>query len=428
MPVLAIFLLLSTLSSTPLSEADSALARGDWEAAIRDYRLCLEKDPSSYEAQFGLAQALSFSGKHSEAIQVYTNLLSTHPDDPDARLGRGRVYAWERQFEEAETDLTFVTEKHPEYTDAWSALGDVYLWSARPDQATEMYTRCIEQKPDEPAHYIARAKAHRNTRRFAEARKDLDSAHAKDGDQDEINQLLRELQRVPGARPWEASANYSFQSFNEDRADWHTYNASIRRTFERGSLALETIRTHRFSEWDEAAALDGYLDLWPRAYGNLRLQFTSDADVLPRNDSAVEVFQGFGPGWEISASYRNMDYPDDDVDLYGASLGKYIGNWYLRGRTTFLDEDGSLLSSHAFFARRYLETVDDFIEVGGGRGKEVVTIAAGPTTTTHRTHFYTLRVQKFLNSQFGVTLSANYEDQEDLPVGRGFSIGIITRW
>ena len=425
---LLFLLLVSTSPSSPLSQADSALEQGDYEAAIRAYRLYVEKEPKSYEARFGLARALAFSEKRREAIEVYTDLLRTHPDDPDARLGRGRVYAWEKQSKEAEKDLTFVTQKYPDYADAWSALGNLYLWTQRPNEAAEAFTKWIELLPDDSVPYIARAKAYRDARRFSLARDDLRSARAKGGNKDEINQFLRELYRVPGALPWEMAVRYSFESFSSERADWHTYTAYVRRTFSRGSLAFESIRTRRFSMWDEAAALDGYLDLWPRAYGNLRLQVTSDADVLPRSDYAVEIFQGLGDGWEISGNYRHMDYPNDNVDIYGVSLGKYVGDWYLRGRTSFLHERGSFISSHGFFARRYLKTVDDFLEVGGGRGKELVTIGAGPRIETHRTHFFTLRMQKFLSPRLGFTVAADYNDQEDLPVGRGFSFGIITRW
>lgn len=414
--------------SSPLTEADSALARGDHEAAIRRYRLQLEKDPQSYEARFGLARALAFSGKHTEAIKVYTDLLTAHPGDPDAHLGRGRVYAWEKRFEEAEKDLTFVTDRYPDYADAWSALGDLYLWSDRPSEAAEAYTKWTELVPDDPAPYMARAKAYRDARRFSLAREDLHSARRKGADEGEVDRLLRGLHRIPGALPWEASVQYGYQSFSSERSDWHTYTASIRRTFSRGSVCLQSIRTRRFSSWDEATALDGYLDLWPRAYGNVRLQVTADADVLPRSGYAVEVFQGFGEGWELSGSYRHMDYPSANVDMYGASLGKYVGNWYLRWRTTFLPEAGSILSSHAGFIRRYLGTVDDFLEIGGGRGKEVVTTGAGPRIETLRTHFFTFRVQKFLHPRLGVTLTATYNDQQDLPVGRGLSFGIITRW
>ncbi|MGH7770819.1 MAG: tetratricopeptide repeat protein [Candidatus Binatia bacterium] len=194
-----IFLL---LASSPLLEADSALKRGDYETATRLYRFHLEKEPSSYEALFGLARALAFSGKRKEAIEVYTDLLATHPDDADARLGRGRVFAWEGRFDEAEKDLRFVTERFPTYADAWSALGDLYLWSGRADLAVSAYTKWVELSPDEPGPYISRAKAHRDARRFSLAREELFSARVKGGDRDEIDRLLRELDRIPSALPW----------------------------------------------------------------------------------------------------------------------------------------------------------------------------------------------------------------------------------
>ena len=421
-------ILLSTISVSPFTEADRALARGEYDTAIREYRRVLETEPKSYEGRFGLARALYYTGKHAEAVEVCSSILEDTPRDPDTHLLRGRALAVQERFEEAEKDLLFVAENYPKYGDAWSALGDVYLWSKRPEQAVQAYTKWIELEPDNPDAYLARAKAYRDNRQFSLTRRDLAAARSKGGDADEIDRISNGLNRIPDALPWEFGMNYSFQSFNEDRADWHETTVYVKRSFSRGSLAVESIRVRRFSSWDEAVALDGYLDLWPDAYINLRGQVTPEADVLSDSEYAVELFQGFGDGWEISGRYDYRNYPDNNLDIYGILLGKYLGDWYLRARASFLPEDDHTLDSYGVTVRRYLTTADDFIEINAGRGKEMVTIGAGPQIETHRTYSFSFRLQKFVTPHWGFTLGANYDDQEELPVGRGVSAGIITRW
>ena len=157
-----------------------------------------------------------------------------------------------------------------------------------------------ELSPNEPGPYIARAKAHRDARRFSLAREELFSARVKGGDRDEIDRLLRELDRIPSALPWEASLAYAF---------------------EREGLSF----------------------------------------------------------------------------------------------------------SHAFFMRRYFETVDDFAEFGAGAGREVVANSTGRGTEIRRPYLLSFRAQKFFLTWLGVSISANYSN-DNLARHRVVSIGIIMRW
>src|SRR5512141_914135 len=145
-----------------IADGDMAMSRGDYDAAAQYYRAEVKTNPQSYDAQFKLARALSFSKHREEAIQIYTELLATRPNNSDLLLARGRTYAWEDRWKEAEADITAVTKRSPGYGDAWSALGDVYLWSDRPRDAVNAYGKWIAAEPNDPRAYIARAKAYRS--------------------------------------------------------------------------------------------------------------------------------------------------------------------------------------------------------------------------------------------------------------------------
>lgn len=413
-------LLLSPLSillaeENVLSQAGTALQQGEYETAIRLFQLHLEKQPGSYDARFGLARALAFSGQRAESIRVFSELIRDHPGDPDAHLGRGRVYSWEKQYPEAEADFQLVTQRYPRYADAFSALGDLYLWSDRIPLAIEAYTKRIELQPENPESYRARARAYQSARNFALAREDLYTALAKGGDAEDIARSLRTMDRIPGALPWQASFSYSFDGFSDETFDAHTLKTSIRREFETGSLGLEGIRAYRFSQWDDAIAVDGFLDLWRRAYGNLRVQAGIDTDVLPHWASLAEIFQGFGKGWEASAGARFLDFGSTDVDFYAASIAKYLDNWFFREQVTFVPKEKSVKISNSLLARRYLTTVDDFVQAAIGFASD-------------GTHSYSMGIQKFFHPQFGIFLAGNFNDSDDPGTRGGFTIEFITRW
>ena len=416
-----------TMDTVSLSKADSALSVGDYEQAIRIYNLILEQDPSLYGALFGLAHALAFSGKRTEAILAYSKILDLYPRDPDARLGRGRVFAWEGQYAKAESDLRTVAEDFPDYADVWSALGDVYLWSGNPDRATAAYTKLIDLQPGGPTPYIARAKAHRDSRRFSWARDDLQSARLRGGNRKEVDRLTRLIDRIPGATPWEGFHSYEFQSFTQERPVWHTYSPSVRRDLPYGSVRLIILRTTRFSKRGQLVALDSYFDLWRRSYGNFYLQTSANPSYLPKLVYSAEIFQGLGKGWELSAWYRYMGWVGKRVGIYGASVAKYVGDWYLRERTTFVPEKDGYTLSIAGFVRRYFATVDDFLEVGVGTGKKLETSSVHSDLES-KSLFISVRLEKFVTTRIGLVLSGSYEDGETTPTRRGLSLGIKHRW
>lgn len=436
---MVVFLILSLV--TAMADGDSALNRGDYETAAQYYRAEVEAHPESYEAKFKLARSLSFSNHRDEAIKLYTELLATRPNNSDLLLSRGRTYAWENRWNEAEADLTAVTTQSPDYGDAWSALGDMYLWSDRIGKAVYAYGKWITVNPDNPRAYIARARAHRSAGDLDAARADFEAARAHGAPDSEIDRYLTSLQRrrqepeatVPDIYKWSASLSYDFSKFSTDRSDWSYYTATIRRYWERGSLGFEYLRSRRFDSNDYALALDAYVDLWRRAYANLRYQYSPDAILYPDHSYRIETFQGIGKGWELSGSYDHMDFGKSNVDMYGIGIGRYTGNWYLRWRTLFIPSAAELGISNSALARYYYAgNGDDYFEINGGFSRGGEFLLGTTIVETTRGHWFGAAFQKYFNPRWGIKISAGYDDEKTLVeqsiVERSISVKILTRW
>jgi YaiO family outer membrane protein len=233
----------------------------------------------------------------------------------------------------------------------------------------------------------------------------------------------------PPGRGWEGRLLYDLQTFDDGRSDWHAYGVALYRRFPLGSVGVEVLRTHRFSETDEAVAIDATVKLWRMAYGNVRFQGVIDADVLPRTDGTVELFQGLGAGWEASAGYRNLDVPASMVHVATAGIAKYIGDdWYLRQRTTFSVTEGDLDVFFGGAVRRYLAVPDDWIQLDAGIGREVIDVAPGPAVQSRRVQTIGLRFQKFFIPRLGIAIAGNYRDEHGGPSSLGTSIQLMTRW
>jgi YaiO family outer membrane protein len=434
-------MLLALTLVAAMADGDAAMTKGDYDAAARHYRAETEAGPGSYEAKFKLAKALSFSNHRDEAIRLYTELLATRPDNSDLLLARGRTYAWEDRWKEAEADITAVTARSPDYGDAWSALGDVYLWSDRPGDAADAYGKWISAAPGDPRAYIARARAHRAANELDAARVDLEAARAHGAPDPEIDQYLASLQPrrleqesvVPEKFTWQASLSYDLSKFSTDRSNWNYYTATLRRYWDRGSLGFEYLRSRRFDSNDYALALDAYVDLWQRAYANIRYQYSPKGTLYPYDSYRVEIFQGAGTGWELSGSYDHMDFRPTNVDIYGVGLGKYTGNWYLRWRTLFIPSPAETGKSHRALARYYYAgNGDDYIEIHGGFSRGGEFVQGTEIIESTRGHSYGAAFQKYFYRRWGIKISAGYDDEKTLVeesiVERSYSATVLRRW
>ena len=425
-------------ATAEMAAGDTARERGDYAEAIRHYRAALAASPKSYAAKFQLARVLSYTNQRGEAIILYTELLDTRPNNSDLRLARGRTYAWEGRWSEAEADLTAVTARFPRYGDAWSALGDMYLWSDRPDSAVTAYGQWIAAEPAEPRAYLARARAYRAVGNLKAAKADLELARAHGATDAEIDRLLAALERraepeavIPAGFQWQASLDYSLSRFSPDRDKWDEYVASVRHYWEHASLAAEYLKAHRFSLSDDAVALDAYVDLWSRAYANVRYQYSPDGTLYPDYAYRAEVFQGVGHAWEVSGSYDRLSFTNSNVNMYGVGLGKYTGNWYLRWRTLFIPSTAKSGLSHRVIARYYFSgDADDYVELNGGfsRGGEfvnqsqVIEITKGWSVGA--------AVRKYFSPRWGAKFAADYSDEQTANpyVERSATISLLFRW
>jgi len=424
-----------------LADGDKAMSRGDYDAAAQYYRAEAKTHPQSYDARFKLARALSFSKHRDEAIQLYTELLATRPNNSDLLLARGRTYAWEDRWKEAEEDLTAVTRRNPAYGDAWSALGDMYLWSNRPRDAVNAYGKWVEAEPDNPQAYIARAKAYRSAGDLDSAHVDFEAAREHGTPGPEVDAYLATLQPrrqvqesvAPEAITWQASLAYDFSRFSTDRSDWQFYTAALRRYWERGSLAFEYLQARRFDSNDYALALDAYVDLWQRAYANVRFQYSPRAVLFSDDYYRVEIFQGVGKGWELSGSYDHLDFPSSTVDMYGIGLGKYTGNWYLRWRTLFIPSPAKLGIANRALARYYYAgTADDYVEINGGFSEGGEFPLGSTTVESTRSYFVGAAFQKYFQARWAIVVTAGYTDEKTVVEQslrtESFSIKGLMRW
>jgi YaiO family outer membrane protein len=396
----------------------------------------------SFDDQYTNARALANGGQPELALAAYATLLARSPGNADVLLGRGIVYARLGRWSQAEADLGAAAAASPAYADVWEALVNTYRWSGQPAKALEACERLVALRPDDPAAWVARARAQRVLGHSAQASADLQRARALGGDAGEIDPLLAALQPRAGSPDAAVAAGYTWAaSFSASATDAgsgprsNDQTASVRHYTPRGSVALEALRAHRFGRQDHAWALDAYAGLWRGAYANLRYQHSATSRLFPANAGRAEIWQALGQGWEASLSDDVLGF-DGRVNIYGASLARYAGNFYVQLRHQNIVSPGSRGSGDRLLARWYYAgDADSYAELSANRGRsdDPLSLAGGRS----RSGGGGLTLVRYFTPQWGGRAGATFAraavgGNPGNPGGagseRGVSFALVRRW
>ena len=394
--------------------------------------------PASFDEQYDKARTLANAGQPALALAAYDALLAQSPGNSDVLLGRGIVYTRMERSSEAQADLEAAAKASPDYADVWLALGNLHLWHGQPAQAADAYSRLTLLRPDDGAAWQARARANRAAGRIDEARADLEKARALGANGAGIDAALAALQPRPAraragnpeaalaaGHTWAASLSGSWLDAGAGPR-WNEQAASVRHYMKGGSIGFETLRAHRFDQTGHAWALDAYAGLWNGAYANIRYQRAPAARLFPANAGRVELYQSLGNGWEASLADDVLGF-DARVNIYGAALGKYAGNWYVQLRHQAIVSEGAHSNGQRLLARYYYAgDADSYLEATANRGRsgDPLSLAGGRA----RSGGGSLTWVRYWSGNWGTRAGASFSRGASDTRERGVSIGLYRRW
>jgi len=126
----------------PLSEvenlkqqAHSALASGQWDAAIQDYEKAIALAPKDANLRVELGVVLTKAGRLADSIAAFQEALRLAPHNLAAELGLAQAYRAVHNYEEARRILNFAIREHPKSAEPLAALGDFELQQQTYDAA-----------------------------------------------------------------------------------------------------------------------------------------------------------------------------------------------------------------------------------------------------------------------------------------------------
>jgi tetratricopeptide (TPR) repeat protein len=138
---------------------DVAVAQGEYDAAIAQYRSALAKDPHDVATHFQLAVVLRRVRKFDDAGAELDRVAAVDKDYPGLSLERGLLYEESGDVDKAIDQFKAALAKAPDDPDLQLRVGSAYVMVGRPDDALPMLHKVLDKRPTsaEAHHYIGRA-------------------------------------------------------------------------------------------------------------------------------------------------------------------------------------------------------------------------------------------------------------------------------
>lgn len=315
---------------------------------------------------FSDARELAFKGDRVKARELCRLILKQSPTYTDAQILLARTYAWDGAFDSAHFYIDPVLKENPEYFDALELAADVDLWNGNYSNALTIAQNALQVFTNDESFLFKKAKALNNLGRKKEAVDVLERLVALNpANRDAINYMQGIKNESHINR---LGANYSLDIFSPSQREWHLAYLQYSRYTKLGTVVARVNYANRFAINDIQGEADAYLGTWKGSYIYLNAGI-SPGDVFPAYRTGAEIYQKLPKAFEASIGFRYLKFlPSNNIVLYTASVGKYVGNYWFSARTFLVPDKGKISQSYSITARKYLATSDDYIGVSAGLG------------------------------------------------------------
>jgi YaiO family outer membrane protein len=308
---------------------------------------------------FDVARNYAFNGEREKARDICRQILA-EGFNSDVALLMGRTYAWDGMYDSARVVLQEVLAQRPENMEAYDALSDVEFWADNNARAIEYCNAALKLEPESPKFAMKKARILYSDEQYNEAVDVLETyLHENPGEPDF---LLKLKEYRLDAMKNKIRVVYTYDSFDSDfnRDPWHFLALSYGRKTKLGSVIARLNYANRFDSNGLQFEVDAYPKIGENNYAYVNYGYSSDA-LFPGNRFGFELYHNFPKAWEGSIGMRYLDFSSSGVDIYTATLGKYVGNYWISLRSYVTpDTDGTSVSG-ALSVRRYFADSENYL-------------------------------------------------------------------
>lgn len=309
------------------------------------------------------ARTLILDGKYMDGRKIAFRALSKYPDYADILILVGRSYAWEGKNDSASIYLERAILASPEYEDGYSAYLDNLFWSDQFDQAENVLAKAKEnygqQLPDVLLYKESRLLYYKEE--YDEAFEIAEKLFQRKYKNEELLSYMQTLRRL--RRNNAVGITYDYDNFGDDLSSWNTFSVYGRtRTNLTGTLIGRVTQSSRFDGDGTLFELDAYPSLGEKTYAYINLGGSS-ASFFPKFRFGASIYYSLPNAWEVDGGFRYLQFSEATY-IYTASVGKYVGNWWINVRGNLIPGTGNSLGTSANLQTRYyFKTGEDFFSL-----------------------------------------------------------------
>lgn len=379
---------------------------------------------------FRIGRELVFDGKRNEGRKWLDLALEKSPTYADITIFLARTYAWDGQRKKSIDLLLAVRKREPKNTECILALMDVYFWDDQEQEALLAGEAGLKNAPNNTDLLYKKAKILNSVGKTEESSQVAQQILSINPGHKEARELVKELK---GAFK-KNSVAFGLSSDRFSRTFDPAYYSYIQysRLTPIGSVQFRVNGSSRFDTTGYQPEFDFYPTIYKGLYAYVNYGFSTKA-LFPRHRIGFELYSGLPYSMEASAGFRYMKFRSSTVLIYTATLGWYIGNFWISARTYITPDEKSFSKSLTLQSRYYLGNAQTFVGVRGSLGfsPDVTTIQSGEGFTSTITDIYYLKAfrvgveyQKTWASSLFISLNLGVSDQE-LSFSRGEFVRIL---
>jgi len=312
------------------------------------------------------ARKLAFNGDRVQARQACKVILASGFNS-DVAILLGRTYAWDGKYDSTRLILNEVLAQNAQNMEALDAFTDVEYWSGNYTKAIEYCDLALKIDPSSESFMYKKAKILRSNNKSGEASAILETFIRLNPANSEARKKLSEyrLDLLKNAIKLSYTLDYFNEKFNRD--PWQIASLSYRRKTKMGSILARANLASKFGDNGIQYELDAYPKISENNYGYLNYGF-SQSSLFPKNRMGVEWYHNFPKSFEGSLGMRLLFFGSSDVGIYTATLGKYMGNYWISMRTFITPGTTGTSVSGFLLMRRYFSDPEDYLGLRLGYG------------------------------------------------------------
>jgi YaiO family outer membrane protein len=319
------------------------------------------------EAQsFNEARDFAFTGEREKARSICRQILKQE-FNTDAALLLGRTYAWDAKYDSARIVFNEVIIQSPDNMEVLDASADVEYWSENYSKALEYCDLALQKDSTAEEFVLKKAKILNGAEREEEAVSTLKNFIGNNPGHTEAMIKLKEY-RLDALKN-NIKISYTLDVFEKGfhRDPWHLVALSYGRKTKLGRIETRINYASRFLDNGFQYELDAYPKLGKKDYLYFNYGF-SDNTLFPKNRFGLEWYHSFPKAFEGSVGMRMLYFENSTVDIYTATLGKYLGNFWMSLRSFVTPGSDETSVSGSLQVRHYFSDPENYLGLRMGYG------------------------------------------------------------